>query len=139
MIETATLVAQLDRFFDALEAGDRGEVRGVFVEIADPDCVFDSAVGSIIEGRIFRGTEEILGWTEELVEGFEVRYSERRYERIAPEILTMTYDFSLTSRSTGLPLEYPASLLCRLRDGMIVSTTTFRSHEGAREAASSDA
>ena len=125
----------LNRFFDALEARDLKAIREVFAAVVAPDCVFDSAVGTVIEGRTFDGTEEILSWMDDLIDNFQVAYRNRRYEPIGPDTIAMTYDFTMTSGSTGLALDFPASVLCRLRDGLIVSATTFRSHEAAREAA----
>ena len=136
----------LDGALDVLERGNLDEFMAIVERSSHSDFEFRSAIGSELSGSVFRGMDEIRGWFRDLLAISDVvRWEDRRYEAVGDEAfllfcsVAMTYDFELESRSTGLRLDYPASVLCRLRDDLIASATTFRSHEGAREAASADA
>ncbi len=135
MSELDYMRRRFDEFFDAIERDDLETVKHVMDDIVGPECVFTSVVASELEGGVLHGPDEIRHYFSELMQMFELRYEERRFEEPRPGILVVLVDFSARSKTSGLTLEYNSGYVFEIADGLIKTSTTFLSHREALEAA----
>jgi phage tail tape-measure protein len=123
--------ARLEAFFDAMERNDLAAVREVVESVCAEDCTLDAA-GSEMEGT-YRGHGEIIGFFRTLLDGFEPRYENRRFDIYPNGTLVCRYDQVMRSRATGLELRFPACGVFTVgADGLFTSGRTVR---GAAEVA----
>jgi ketosteroid isomerase-like protein len=131
--DTDGLIAGFNGFFDQLEQGevDFGEVE----ETIHPECEFRSAIGSEVDGRTYRGPEQIRGWFEELLEAFALRYEDRKYEVLEEgDILFLTTN-KLRGRGSGAEVVRKIGIVFELEDGLIRKVTSYDTAAEARTAA----
>ena len=114
--------------FDAVERGDKDAVERSISTFAHEDCRFEAA-GSAIEG-VYEGWEAIGQFFSDLMDAFELVYEHRTAEW-AGDTIMVSYTQRMTSRTSGIELEYPACYIARVEADKVKTAKTVR---GAKEA-----
>jgi uncharacterized protein len=118
------------RVFDAFNKRD----TPAFLELLDPDVEWVPIL-AVLEGRVYRGHEEVRGWIKELAtdwEFFEVEYEELR--EVGGRVMVCGH-WHARGRASGVELENPGTYLYEIKDGKVVSMRTFTDRDAALEAA----
>jgi SnoaL-like domain len=114
--------------FDAVERRDNDAVEQSISTFAHEDCRFEAA-GSAIEG-IYEGWDAIGQFFSDLMDAFELSYDNRTAEWVGDTIM-VSYTQRMTSRTSGIELEYPACYIARVEADKVKTAKTVR---GAKEA-----
>jgi uncharacterized protein len=118
------------RVFDAFNKRD----TPAFLELLDPDVEWVPIL-AVLEGRVYRGHEEVRGWIKELAtdwEFFEVEYEELR--EVGGRVMVCGH-WHARGRASGVELENPGTYLYEIKDGKVVSMRTFTDRDAALKAA----
>jgi uncharacterized protein len=118
------------RVFDAFNKRD----TPAFLELLDPDVEWVPIL-AVLEGRVYRGHEEVRGWIKELAtdwEFFEVEYEELR--DVGGRVMVCGH-WHARGRASGVELENPGTYLYEIKDGKVVSMRTFTDRDAALKAA----
>jgi uncharacterized protein len=108
------------RVFDAFNSRD----IAAFLELLDPDVEWVPIL-AVLEGRVYRGHEEIREWINDLAtdwEFFEVDYEELR--DFGSRVLVSGH-WHARGRASGVELENPGTYLYEIKGGKVVSMRTF--------------
>jgi uncharacterized protein len=105
-----------------------------FLELLDPDVEWVPLL-AVLEGRVYRGHEEVRQWIEDLAtdwEFFEVYYDE--LHDLGDQVLALG-GWRGRGRASGVELgDRPATWLLDLRDGKVARLRTFTDRAEAIEA-----
>jgi uncharacterized protein len=105
-----------------------------FFELLDPDVEWVPLL-AVLEGRVYRGHEEVRQWIEDLAtdwEFFEVYYDE--LHDLGDQVLALG-GWRGRGRASGVDLgDRPATWLLDLRDGKVARLRTFTDRAEAIEA-----
>jgi ketosteroid isomerase-like protein len=105
-----------------------------FFELLDPDVEWVPLL-AVLEGRVYRGHEEVRQWIEDLAtdwEFFEVYYDE--LHDLGDQVLALG-GWRGRGRASGVELgDRPATWLLDLRDGKVARLRTFTDRAEAIEA-----
>ena len=118
------------RIFDAFNRRD----IAAFLELLDPDVEWVPIL-AVLEGRVYRGHEEIREWIKDLAadwEFFEVYYEELR--DLGDRVLVSGH-WRARGRASGVEVENPGTYLYEIEGGKVVSMRTFTDRAEALEAA----
>jgi ketosteroid isomerase-like protein len=131
--DSSAVIDGCNRYFDQLEQGrvDFGEIE----ELIHPQCEFRSAIGSEVEGRTYRGRDQIQGWFEDLLEAFELRYGDRQYEVLDEGNILLLATNTLRGRASGAEVVRDIGIVYEVDDGMIRKAISYDSPSEARAAA----
>ena len=117
------------RVFDAFNRRDTAS----FLELLDPDVEWVPIL-AVLEGRVYRGHEEVRVWIKELAtdwEFFEVDYEELR--DFGGRVLVSGH-WHARGRASGVEVENPGTYLYEIKGGKVVSMRTFTDRAEALEA-----
>jgi ketosteroid isomerase-like protein len=118
------------RVFDAFNGRD----IGAFLELLDPDVEWVPIL-AVLEGRVYRGHEEVRRWIRDLNtdwEFFQVYYEELR--DLGDRVLVSGH-WRARGRASGVAVENPGTYLYEIKGGKVVSMRTFTDRSEALEAA----
>jgi ketosteroid isomerase-like protein len=118
------------RVFDAFNRRD----IAAFLELLDPDVEWVPIL-AVLEGRVYRGHEEIRRWIKDLAtdwEFFEVYYEELR--DLGDRVLVSGH-WRAHGRASGIEVENPGTYLYEIKGGKVVLMRTFTDRAEALEAA----
>ena len=105
-----------------------------FFELLDPDVEWVPLL-AVLEGRVYRGHEEVRQWIEDLAmdwEFFEVYYDE--LHDLGDQVLALG-GWRGRGRASGVELgDWPATWLLDLQDGKVARLRTFTDRAEAIEA-----
>ena len=104
-----------------------------FLELLDPDVEWVPIL-AVLEGRVYRGHEEIRGWIKDLAtdwEFFEVSYEEMR--DLGDRVLVFGH-WRARGRTSGGQSEQPGTWLYEMKKGKVVRLQTFTNRDEALEA-----
>ncbi|HEX2414162.1 MAG TPA: nuclear transport factor 2 family protein [Thermoleophilaceae bacterium] len=89
--------------------------------------------GAAMEGRIYRGPEEVMGWwRDEILASWEVfQVLPEQFERVGDRIL-VTGRWKARGIESGVELHTSASWIVEVRDGKIAYWQTYTDHAQAR-------
>ncbi len=124
-----------DRDFEVVRhawaAFSRGDEEALFDYCHDD--VVTIPFGAFMEGRAYRGRDEVLGWwrTEIQVtwEVFEVH--PRSFQRVGDKLLVSGH-WKARGRESGVDLDTPATWIVEVRDGKIAYWQTYTDDAQAR-------
>ena len=117
------------RVFDAFNRRD----IAAFLELLDPDVEWVPIL-AVLEGRVYRGHEEVRQWIKDLAtdwEFFEVDYEELR--DFGDRVLVSGH-WHARGRASGVEVENPGTYLYEIKGGKVVSMRTFTDYAEALEA-----
>ena len=118
------------RVFDAFNRRD----IAAFLEFLDPDVEWVPIL-AVLEGRVYRGHEDIRQWIADLAtdwEFFEVYYEELR--DLGDRVMVSGH-WRARGRASGVEVENPGTYLYEIKDGKVVSMRTFTDRAEALDAA----
>jgi ketosteroid isomerase-like protein len=118
------------RVFDAFNRRD----IPAFLEFLDPDVEWVPVL-AVLEGRVYRGHEDIRRWIKDLDtdwEFFEVYYEELR--DLGDRVLVSGH-WHARGRASGVEVENPGTYLYEIKGGKVVSMRTFTNRAEALGAA----
>jgi ketosteroid isomerase-like protein len=105
------------------------------LDYVDPNIVFQSAIVSGAQGKIFRGYDGLRVWAAESEEAFdELQTVPGEFRDLGEDVLVLGHIFARGRRS-GTPVESPAAFLCSLRGGRVVRVRGYLDWDEALEAA----
>ena len=129
-------IAALDRGFDALEHRDLEAFSRELEPHCHPRCEFYSAIGSEMDGRVFRGWEEMRGWFADYLDTMQYpKWTDRHYEPIGDSGFMMLARFEMSGAASGVTLETELGQVYELEDGLVTRGESYTSHARARAAA----
>jgi hypothetical protein len=129
------MIESLDRCVDFLEAADVDGFMSIIEEISDPACEWFPFISGSVEGRTFRGFKGMREWASDLVETFDVRYADRRFEPAGDGAVLFLSRFDYRGRGSGAETTHEVGVLWEFEDGLFRRGSSFSSHEEARAAA----
>ena len=118
------------RVFDAFNRRD----IDAFLEFLDFDVEWVPIL-AVLEGRVYRGHEDIRQWIDDLAtdwEFFEVYYEELR--DLGDRVLVSGH-WRARGGASGVEVENPGTYLYEIKDGKVVSMRTFTDRAEALDAA----
>jgi ketosteroid isomerase-like protein len=118
----------MPRFFDALERGDVDAGMALTDGLIHPEIEFDSAIGTEVEGRTFRGRDAVADWFRDLVASFDIEIEDRRFDAIGDSVVLARYRFKGRGKASGIELDEEVGVLGGARGGDAMSNV-----ERARE------
>jgi ketosteroid isomerase-like protein len=126
------LVADMNRGFDALEAGDLDGFMATVERIADPEVEFVSAIGSSFGGSSYKGQDGIRSWFGDLLDtSSKVTYSQREFRVLDDEAVLFLAQFTIEGRSSGAVVESEVGTVFELKEGHAHRIVSYTSHEEA--------
>jgi ketosteroid isomerase-like protein len=129
------VLERMPRFFDALERGDVDAGMALTEGIIHPEIEFDSAIGTQVEGQVFRGRDAVADWFRELVASFDIRIEDRRFEAVGERVVLARYRFKGRGRGSGVELDEAVGVVWELEDGLVRRSRSFFSQDEALAAA----
>lgn len=129
------VVELMPPFFDALGRGDVEAAMEHIDELVHPQVEFTSAIGSELQGRCYRGPDEVRAWFSELVETFDARYENLAFQLVGDDIVVGRYDFTARGRGSGAEVSGEVGVVWELEDRKIRRSNSYRSHAEALAAA----
>lgn len=103
--------------------------------LADPAVQFRSALSGL-EGGSYRGHDGVRRYFADMAESWqEWRNDSAEIEEIAPDTVLSTFMFRAIGKESGVAVERHTVFVWTLRDGKVISGTTFASRAEALEAA----
>jgi ketosteroid isomerase-like protein len=119
---------------DALERGDLDAWSEATRDLLDPDCEFNSAIGTVVGGGSYKGREAIRNWFGDLIESTSARHwRNRRWETHGDTIVVYFADFNFTGAGSGATVEAENAGVAEFEDGVCVRMQSFMSWAEARE------
>jgi ketosteroid isomerase-like protein len=129
-------MAAIDKGFDALERGDLDGFMEIVEANSQPDCEFESAIGSAMSANAFRGFDAIRAWFREFLDTLgEPRWMNRRYEPVGDDAFLFFADLEMRGAASGIPLKTEVGQLLELEDGLFKRGQSWTTHAEARAAA----
>ena len=110
-------IAAASRFLDALEQRDLHTASEVIDSVMSPDGTLISAIGSELDGRTYRGPEEIKRWFAESLAVMSVDYSEREWRSTENAVLFLGR-YTLTGRASDAEVVTHIGVIWELEDGV---------------------
>jgi ketosteroid isomerase-like protein len=101
-----------------------------FLRLAHPEIEFRSLIAEA-EGRAFRGHDGVREWWESVIRAFETKPNPERIEGFRDRGITR---LALAGRAAGVEVPQRMWMAWRVRDGLLVWWTTFRTEAEALEA-----
>ena len=95
-----------------------------FLDLLDPEVEWVPILG-VLEGRVYRGHEDVRQWVDDLVpdwEYFEVSHEELR--DLGDRVLIFGH-WRARGRASGVESEQPGTWLCEIQGGKVVRLRTF--------------
>jgi ketosteroid isomerase-like protein len=123
-------VEVVERIFRAFNRRD----MTAFLDLLDPDVEWVPIL-AVLEGRVYRGHEDVQRWVEDLApdwEFFEVYYDELR--DLGDRVLIFGH-WRARGRASGVESEQPATWICEIKAGKVVQLQTFTDRAEALESA----
>jgi uncharacterized protein len=117
----------------AFRAFNRRDIPA-FLDLLDPDVEWVPILG-VLEGRVYRGHEDVQRWVEDLApdwEFFEVHAEEVR--DLGDRVLIFGH-WRARGRASGGESEQPGTWLYEIKGGKVVRMQTFTDRDEAVEAA----
>jgi len=111
---------------------NRRDVTGL-LELLDPDVEWVPVL-AVLEGRVYRGHEDVRRWVEDLGsdwEFFEVSYEEMR--DLGDRVLVFGH-WRARGRISGGESEQPGAWLYEIKEGKVVRLQTFANRDEAAAA-----
>jgi ketosteroid isomerase-like protein len=123
--------ADFDIIRRAWAATSRADVDGMVAEL-HPEVVA-VPFGAALEGRAYRGPEEVLGWLrDEILASWEFfQVLPEHFERVGDQLL-VTGRWKARGLESGVELDIPASWVVEVRDGKVAYWQTYTDHGQAR-------
>lgn len=115
----------------AWAATSRADTDGMVAEL-HPEVVA-VPFGAALEGRDYRGPEEVLRWLhDEILVSWEFfQVLPERFERVGERLL-VTGRWKARGLESGVELDIPASWVVEVRDGKVAYWQTYTDHGQAR-------
>lgn len=137
MTTTAERMAEvMPRLFDALERVDLEDAMAVVEETCHPDCELISGIGSEIDGRTYRGHDEVRAWIVDLLDfAAELTYADREARTIGDDALLFLARVEIKGRGSGAEVSQAMGTLFEYEDGLCRRAVTYRSQAEALAAA----
>jgi ketosteroid isomerase-like protein len=129
------MIAPLSRCLDSLESGDVDGFMAIIEEISDPDCEWSPFISGEVEGRTFRGIDGMREWASDLVETFEIRYTDRRLETAGDDAVLLLSRFVYRGRGSGAETNHEVGVLWEYQDGLFRRGQAWGSYDEALAAA----
>jgi hypothetical protein len=131
------LIEQMQAFYDAMGRDDRDGAVAVIEGAIHPDCEMTSVIGGGVEGRMYRGTDGLVDFVNDILGSFEVSYEDRDLKPVGAHVLLCLTQVHLKGRESGAELVQPMGLVVESSGGKVTRISTYPSHEEARSVAES--
>jgi hypothetical protein len=131
----AELQERLSQFLDALERSDAAAGIALVERWSHPEIEFTSMIGSELQGRTYRGLDELQAWFTELLETFEVRYEDREFRTPSDGVLLCLCTNKVRGRGSGAEIERHIGMVWELEGDLVRRSRSYGSHAEAIAAA----
>ena len=130
----STQIEAVRRTWDAVERGDREELRALAAEAVHPDCEWTPLLAGV-DGRTYHGPDGMVEFFGEWLESFSPRYENREYEQLSDDVVLASCRMWIESRETGVEMEREIAVLTQFEDGQLRRGRAYDSRREAIEAA----
>jgi ketosteroid isomerase-like protein len=124
----------INRSWDAVQTGDREQVRAMAAELVHPDCEWTPLLSGI-DGRTYRGPEGMAEFFEEWLDSFVPVYQDRGFEELDGGAVLATCRLTVEGRGSGVGLDREIALIAEFEDGRLRRGRVYDSRAAAMEAA----
>jgi ketosteroid isomerase-like protein len=102
-----------------------GRAEGLF----DPEVEFSPYLARELEGRTYRGLEEVNEFFSELQQALgRVRYENRTFKEVGEDAVLLLARLAGSGRGSAVPVEQEVAILFEFREGLILRITAYGSH-----------
>jgi ketosteroid isomerase-like protein len=123
------------RTWDALESGDREQVRTIAAELVHPECEWTPLLSGV-DGRSYRGPEGMVEFFDDWLDTFAPTYDDRQFEQIDDDTVLAVCRLSMEGRESGVGIDREIALIAEFEDGRLRRGRVYDSRAAAVEAAS---
>jgi ketosteroid isomerase-like protein len=108
--EHREMIADMTRFFEAMERGDRETVFELVERRCHPDCEITSAVSGPIEGAA-RGHDQIKELFANLLEVWDLSYGEMRFDSVGTDAIVVRHNQTVKGRGSEVEFSIPGGVI----------------------------
>jgi ketosteroid isomerase-like protein len=128
-------LATLRRWADVYEGeGVEGALQ-IVDEVFAPDVEFSPLLAREVEGRIYRGREEVREFYRELNDMLGMRYAPPEFEPVGEDVIVLSTRMEGAGRESAVPVGHDLALVYEFRDGLVCKSTAYGSRAEAISAA----
>jgi ketosteroid isomerase-like protein len=120
-------VEALRGFLDAIEGGDRDQLRALLADFVHPDCTWSPLVGRV-EGGGYEGPGGMVSFFDDLLGSFEVRYEDRELRPIGDRSVLLLCRMELRGRHSGVAVSQELGATHEFEDGRLRRGRAYASH-----------
>ena len=122
------------RAWDALESGDREQVRAMAAELVHPECEWTPLLTGV-DGRSYHGPAGMVEFFDDWLDTFAPTYDDRRFEQIDDDTVLAICRLGMQARESGVGLDREIALIAEFEDGLLRRGRVYDSRAEAMEAA----
>ena len=121
------------RSWDAVESGDREQVRAMAAEHVHPECEWTPLLSGV-DGRTYRGPEGMAEFFEEWLDSFVPVYEDREFEQLDEDTVLASCRLKIEGRESGVGIDREIALIAEFEDGRLRRGRVYDSRAEAMEA-----
>ena len=131
-------VAAVQRFNEAMEAGDRDALAEVVDELTHPEAEWAPLV-TAVEGQVYRGREGARTFFRDFHESFTVHYADPEFRRVGADDVLMLSRMELRGRGSGIDVSQEIGVIFEFDEGLVRRGRVFPGHAEALAAVEASA
>jgi ketosteroid isomerase-like protein len=132
--QPTTQIEAVRRTWDAVESGDREDLRALAAEAVHPDCEWTPLLSGV-DGRTYHGPDGMVEFFEEWLGSFSPRYEDREYEQLSDDVVLASCRMWIQSRETGVEMQREIAVLTQFENDLLRRGRAYDSRAEAIEAA----
>jgi ketosteroid isomerase-like protein len=134
--QRARNVRSLERLYETINQGGLEAVHSTIEDICHPDVEFSPIFARELEGRTFRGFEQVVSFLDDLGRHFEaVRYDPVEVEALRDDVVIARVTLVGSGRGSGAPVALDMAMVCEFDAGRLRRAVVYRSGAEAMDAA----
>jgi ketosteroid isomerase-like protein len=127
---------KIERVYATYDEEGRSAADGLSDGFLHPDVEFSPFLARELDGRTYRGREEVLGFFDELESTFsDLGYPDRQYRAVNDDLIVMFTQLVGTAQGSTVPIAQDLGVVFEFDDGLARRMTAFGSHDEALRAA----
>lgn len=124
----------IDRSWDAVQSGDREQVRAMAAELVHPKCEWTPLLSGV-DGRTYHGPEGMAEFFEEWLDSFVPAYEDREFKELDDGSVLASCRLKVEGRESGVGIDREIALIAEFEDGQLRRGRVYDSRAEAMEAA----
>ena len=124
----------INRSWDAVQTGNREQVRAMAAELVHPECEWTPLLSGV-DGRTYHGPDGMAEFFEEWLDSFVPAYQDREFEELDGGAVLATCRLTVEGRESGVGLDREIALIAEFEDGRLRRGRVYDSRAAALDAA----